>query len=64
MSMLSAPTNAGCFAYHYSDYQLRLVIRAMYSNPPIHGARIVAKVLTDPRLKPLWYTECKAMADR
>jgi aspartate/tyrosine/aromatic aminotransferase len=36
----------------------------MYSNPPIHGARIVAKVLTDPRLKPLWYTECKAMADR
>lgn len=36
----------------------------MYSNPPIHGARIVAKVLSDPALKPLWYAECKGMADR
>lgn len=44
--------------------QLKMVIRALYSNPPIHGARIVAKVLSDPKLKPLWYSECKAMADR
>jgi aspartate aminotransferase len=36
----------------------------MYSNPPIHGARIVAHVLSDPVLKAQWYTECKGMADR
>lgn len=34
----------------------------MYSNPPIHGARIVATVLNDPKLNPQWYTECKSMA--
>jgi aspartate/tyrosine/aromatic aminotransferase len=44
--------------------QLKLVVRAMYSNPPIHGARIVAHVLGDARLKALWYEECKGMADR
>ena len=36
----------------------------MYSNPPIHGARIVAEVLSDPDLKSLWLAECKGMADR
>lgn len=36
----------------------------MYSNPPIHGARIVARVLSDPRLKAQWYEECKGMAER
>lgn len=44
--------------------QLKLVVRAMYSNPPIHGARIVARVLSDPKLKDQWYQECKGMADR
>jgi len=29
--------------------QLKLVIRAMYSNPPAHGARIVQKVLGCPK---------------
>lgn len=28
--------------------QLKLVIRPMYSSPPLHGARIVAQVLGDP----------------
>lgn len=44
--------------------QLKLVVRAMYSNPPIHGARIVAHVLSSPTLKAQWYAECKGMADR
>lgn len=44
--------------------QLKLVVRAMYSNPPIHGARIVAEVLSDAALKAEWYSECKGMADR
>jgi len=44
--------------------QLKLIVRAMYSNPPIHGARIVAEVLSDDKLKADWYKECKGMADR
>eukprot|EP00802_Teleaulax_amphioxeia_P011965 Tamp_12003.p1 GENE.Tamp_12003~~Tamp_12003.p1 ORF type:complete len:409 (-),score=117.63 Tamp_12003:322-1548(-) len=44
--------------------QLKILIRPTYSNPPIHGARIVATVLNDPKLNPQWYGECKQMADR
>jgi len=44
--------------------QLKILIRPMYSNPPIHGARIVATVLDDPVLNKQWYAECKGMADR
>ena len=29
--------------------QVKLVIRPMYSNPPTHGARIVEKILADPK---------------
>ena len=46
------------------ESQLKLVIRPMYSNPPIHGARIVAAVLSDPALEAKWRAECKEMADR
>jgi len=44
--------------------QLKIVVRAMYSNPPIHGARIVAAVLSDPALEAQWRGECKTMAER
>jgi len=44
--------------------QLKILIRPTYSNPPIHGARIVATVLNDAKLNPQWYAECKQMADR
>jgi len=30
------------------DSQLKILIRPLYSNPPVHGARIVAKILSDP----------------
>jgi aspartate aminotransferase, mitochondrial len=36
----------------------------MYSNPPVHGARLVAEVLSDPILKQQWLGECKGMANR
>jgi len=35
--------------------QLTLIIRGMYSNPPNHGARIVATVLKNPELFEEWY---------
>lgn len=36
----------------------------MYSNPPIHGARIASEILNDPRLYTQWKGEVKGMADR
>lgn len=35
--------------------QLKILIRPMYSNPPIHGAEIVVKILSDPMLKAQWF---------
>ncbi|KDP34208.1 hypothetical protein JCGZ_07779 [Jatropha curcas] len=46
------------------ESQLKLVIRPMYSNPPIHGASIVAFILKDRNLYNEWTIELKAMADR
>lgn len=36
----------------------------MYSNPPIHGARIVANVVGDPILFNEWKSEMEMMAGR
>ena len=44
--------------------QLKLVIRRNYSNPPMHGGQIVARVLTDPQLRTLWEGEVEAMRER
>ncbi len=44
--------------------QLKLIIRPMYSSPPIHGALIVDEVLGDAALTAQYYDECKQMADR
>lgn len=44
--------------------QIKILIRPLYSNPPIHGARIAGMVLSDPELRPQWEVEVKGMADR
>ncbi|RDA86485.1 hypothetical protein CP532_3616 [Ophiocordyceps camponoti-leonardi (nom. inval.)] len=46
------------------DSQLKILIRPMYSNPPIHGARIAEKVMASPKLREQWLSELKEMADR
>ncbi|GKV06619.1 hypothetical protein SLEP1_g18492 [Rubroshorea leprosula] len=46
------------------ESQLKLVIRPMYSSPPIHGASIVATILKDSDMYNEWKVELKAMADR
>ncbi|WOK91490.1 hypothetical protein Cni_G00181 [Canna indica] len=46
------------------ESQLKLVIRPMYSNPPIHGASIVATILKDKEMYYEWTVELKAMANR
>ena len=44
--------------------QIKILIRPMYSNPPIHGARLVNEILTTPALKEQWLKDVKGMADR
>lgn len=44
--------------------QLKATIRRNYSNPPMHGAKLVACVLTDPPLRKMWESEVVAMRER
>ena len=44
--------------------QLKVLIRANYSNPPTHGAKAVAAVLADPVLRKLWHDELAQMRER
>ena len=44
--------------------QAKACIRANYSNPPRHGAAIVATVLEDNELKSQWLSEVAGMRDR
>lgn len=44
--------------------QIKILIRPMYSNPPVHGARIVTEILGDPELRKEWLGNVKLMADR
>jgi aromatic-amino-acid transaminase len=44
--------------------QLKIAIRTNYSNPPIHGAQIVATVLSTPTLRAMWEGELAAMRVR
>jgi len=46
------------------ESQLKILVRPMYSNPPIYGARLIAEVLGNAELTTLWRKEVKAMADR
>ncbi|KZF19953.1 aspartate aminotransferase [Xylona heveae TC161] len=46
------------------DSQIKILVRPLYSNPPIHGARIAASILNDPKLNRQWLGEVKGMADR
>jgi aromatic-amino-acid transaminase len=44
--------------------QLKIVIRANYSNPPTHGGQVVATVLNTPELRKLWEKELGDMRVR
>jgi aspartate/tyrosine/aromatic aminotransferase len=47
-----------------SQSQLKKLVRSNYSNPPQHGAAIVATVLNDPKLTELWKSELNEMRER
>jgi len=46
------------------ESQFKIVIRPMYSNPPVHGARIVKTVLGDERMTGDFVRQCGEMAAR
>jgi len=44
--------------------QIKTIIRALYSNPPAHGARIVCEVLKNQELRQLWLKDLEGMRRR
>jgi len=44
--------------------QLKRIIRTTNSNPPSHGARIIAKIVDTPELYKMWLEDIKTMAGR
>jgi aromatic-amino-acid transaminase len=44
--------------------QLKIMVRTNYSNPPTHGAAVVAAVLGNPELRALWEKELGEMRQR
>lgn len=44
--------------------QIKRTVRANYSNPPAHGAEVVAVILADPELERLWRQELDGMCAR
>jgi aspartate aminotransferase len=44
--------------------RLKTFARPMYSNPPIHGARIIEIVLNDEQLTQMWYDDLTLMSNR
>lgn len=46
------------------ESQVKIIVRALYSNPPCNGARIASTILNDEALRAQWLVEVKGMADR
>eukprot|EP00316_Scyphosphaera_apsteinii_P012464 CAMPEP_0119315378 /NCGR_PEP_ID=MMETSP1333-20130426/35607_1 /TAXON_ID=418940 /ORGANISM="Scyphosphaera apsteinii, Strain RCC1455" /LENGTH=424 /DNA_ID=CAMNT_0007320719 /DNA_START=30 /DNA_END=1304 /DNA_ORIENTATION=- len=46
------------------ESQLKILVRPMYSSPPLSGARICLEVLKDEKLSAQWRDECATMANR
>ena len=44
--------------------QIKIIIRPIYSNPPVPGARIAAMIMNDPALRTQWLKDVREMAQR
>ena len=56
------PTTTPTHTYTFT--QLKRIARAIYSNPPVHGARLVAEVVGNEQMFDLWRGEMEEMAGR
>lgn len=45
------------------DSQLKILVRPLYSNPPVHGARIASTILGTEDLRQEWLGEVKGQSD-
>jgi len=46
------------------DSQLKILVRPLYSNPPVHGARIASTIMGDEALNKQWLGEVKGSSPR
>jgi len=46
------------------DSQVKIVVRPMYSNPPVYGARLASIVMNDATLNAQWRDDLKVMSGR
>jgi aspartate aminotransferase len=46
------------------ESQIKILVRPLYSNPPVHGARVASTIMNDAELNKQWLGEVKGMADR
>ena len=44
--------------------QMKYTVRRNYSSPPVHGAKVATKVMTDPALRQEWEQEVAVMRER
>lgn len=44
--------------------QISLIVRANWSNPPNHGAKVVHMILTDPSMRKQWQDSIAVMSER
>eukprot|EP00891_Asterochloris_glomerata_P005255 jgi/Astpho2/5255/Aster-04825 len=66
-SLIAADQKEAQAAESQVKCRLQKIARAIYSNPPLHGALLVSTILNDEKLKQQWYkasAEVKGMAGR
>lgn len=44
--------------------QVKIIVRASYSNPPLHGSLVAARILGDPALRESWTAELRTVSER
>ena len=60
LSLVAADASAAAA----SQSQLKSIVRSNYSNPPRHGAAVVATILDDDSLTKMWHEELTEMRSR
>jgi aspartate aminotransferase, chloroplastic len=63
-AMLLKPSHLTSSCSFRTLSQLKRIARASYSNPPVHGARIVAEVVNDSNMFDQWKAEMEMMSGR
>ena len=60
LTLVSATKESAAAAFSH----MKIVIRVNYSNPPAHGAKIVATILNSPELRADWEAEVASIRER